>query len=532
MAVVASSDNRRVPVMHVSVQRRRPILNAAGIAAVCVFIALIARFWHPVYGFTAFFQLDATNDEVKLEAFRALPVYVYRDTGGYDGLYYAQLALDPTLRDPAIPRAMDNASYRARRILPAAMAWLMGGGNARNVITAYSVLNPIAWLVLTIVFWRVLEVHDWRGWLAWSGVLFSAGTLCSVRLALTDLVAALLMTIAIASAERERKRTALASVALAALARETSLLSVAGLIKPPWVSAKNAARIALAVLPLLLWCAYVRWRIGPADQGWGNLTWPTVGLLRKWVEVMAAFHPIGDVWVSASTLLALVALCTQAIYFIVAPDVNNRWWRVGAAYVVLLICLGTAVWEGFPGAATRVLLPLTIAFNVCAYRGRAALAWLLVGNLGVVAGFVSLRDLPSDSHEIAANRTGEIAAIARTGTGWFDREQTLRHVWHWAAKKATVTLETWPKTEAPIVVEFGLRSVGARSVTVRQDGRELWHGNVGPTRSEHQMSITVRGGSTALEFSTDSPPILESRDPGGRPLAFALYDFRLLVPKR
>jgi hypothetical protein len=518
--------------MPASVQRRRPIWNAAGLATVCVFVALIARFWHPVYGFTAFFQLDATNDDVKLEAFRELPVYVYRDTGGYDGLYYAQLALDPTLRDPGIPRAMDNASYRARRILPPAIAWLMGAGSARHVITAHSVLNPIAWLLLALVLWRILAVNDWRGWLAWSGVLFSAGALCSVRLALTDLTAALLMTIAIVAAERERKRTALASVAIAALARETSLLSVAGLIKPPWISLKNAARVALTILPLVLWLAYVRWRLGPADQGWGNLTWPMVGLGRKWIEVTTAFRHIDDVWVPASTLLALVALCTQAIYFIVAPDVNARWWRVGAAYVVLLACLGTAVWEGFPGAATRVLLPLTVAFNVCAYRSRAALAWLLIGNLGVVAGVIALRDVPSDSHELAAVRRGETAAIARIGTGWFDREQTPRHVWHWAGQQGKVTLETWPKTETAVIVAFGLRGLGSRTVVVRQDGRELWHGEVGSTRSEHQVSFTVHGGTATLEFSTDSPPVPESREPGARPLAFALYDLRLVVPKR
>ena len=33
---------------------------------------------------------------------------MHRDNGGYDGLYYAQIALDPTLQDSELPRAMDK----------------------------------------------------------------------------------------------------------------------------------------------------------------------------------------------------------------------------------------------------------------------------------------------------------------------------------------------------------------------------------------------------------------------------------------
>ena len=106
----------------------RWLVRAAGLAAVAVFLVLIGRFWRPVYGFTALIQLDAPNDDLKIAAFREVPVFVHRDNGGYDGLYYAQIAHDPTLRAPELPRAMDNFSYRARRILPSAFAWLLGAG--------------------------------------------------------------------------------------------------------------------------------------------------------------------------------------------------------------------------------------------------------------------------------------------------------------------------------------------------------------------------------------------------------------------
>src|SRR5437870_5732871 len=124
----------------------RWLLRAAGLVAVAVFFLLISRFWHPVYGFTAFFQVDAANDDLKITAFRELPVYVHRDTGGYDGLYYAQIAHDPTLRDPELARALDNFGYRARRILPPALAWLIGFGRPAWIIRVYSLLNVGAWL--------------------------------------------------------------------------------------------------------------------------------------------------------------------------------------------------------------------------------------------------------------------------------------------------------------------------------------------------------------------------------------------------
>ena len=36
-------------------------------------------------------------------------------------------------------------------------------------------------------------------------------------------------------------------------------------------------RAGLSLLPLLLWILYIRWKVGPADQGFGNFTWPVVG---------------------------------------------------------------------------------------------------------------------------------------------------------------------------------------------------------------------------------------------------------------
>ncbi len=494
-------------------------------AAVTLFLALVARFWHPVYGLTELIQLDASNDDLKIAAFRAHPVYVHRDTGGYDGLYYAQIAYDPLLTSPELPRAVDNLPYRARRILVPALAWLLAAGRAGAIVHVYALLNPAAWLLLAALLWRLLAVADLRGWLAWAGVLFSAGALGSVRLALTDLPMLALLTAALGAAERARTRPAVAWLAAAALARETALLGAAGLLTRPWGSRRNFLVCAGVAAPLALWLAYLRWRVAPDAAGWGNFTLPLAGWVEKGETVILdlGFDPASPfAW---TTLLATLGLTVQAGFILTRwRRFNEAWWRVGAAYAGLMLLLGPAVWEGHPGAATRALLPLTLAFNVLAHRTRAILAWLVLGNLGVFAGFLLIGDAHSHPREIFAGHSGGLASVVRLDTGWYNTERTGRHVWAWSPGRARLDFETW--TGAPVTVRFAfaLRSLAPRIVVVRQDGRELWRGPVGEHLAEVAIPLRLGAGHVRLELTTDAPASPEAPGAGSRQLAFALYD--------
>lgn len=510
---------------------RRRGVQLAGLATVFLFLGLIARFWHPVFGFTAFYQLDAPNDDLKISAFRQLPVFVHRDTGGYDGLYYAQIAHDPTLRSPELPRAMDNFSYRARRILPPALAWLLGAGQPAWIIHSYSLINVIAWLGLAALLWRLLRVADLRGWLLWAGVLFSAGALSSVRLALTDLPALTLIAAALLTQENGYRWSGTVWLAASGLGRETSLLALAGNVTRPWLSTRNLTRTLVVVAPLAAWLAYVRWRLGPADAGWANLSLPGAGLLGKWREVISALGTVNDAPLVWSTLLATAGLTVQLVFIARRPRLDDPWWRIGAAYAVLLLFLGTAVWEGHPGAATRVLLPLQLAFNVLVHRTRAAFLWLVLGNLSVLSGLVAIKDVPRDRHELAAQRLDGLVAVARSEAGWFNREQDRRHEWRWTRQEATVTVETLPRTAADATLVFGLRSLTDRNVILYQEGRELWRGKVGPALTFQRAVVSMGAGQARLTFTTDTAPVREHPGPGARELAFALYDVRLALPE-
>ena len=519
--------------MNAPASRRRWFVPLAGFAAVALFLVMVARFWHPVFGFTALIQLDAPNDDLKIAAFRERPVYVHRDTGGYDGLYYAQIAYHPLLDADELRPAIDNFAYRARRILPSALAWLLAGGNPAWIVHVYSMLNLAAWLALAALLWRRLAISDLRGGLAWAGVLFSAGALASVRLALTDLIALVILAWAVFAAEREKDKTAVGALAAAALARETALLGVAGLIERPWLSWKNFVRALAVVAPLALWLGYVRWRVGAADQGWANFTLPLAGFVEKWRASVGAVATVNDKILAWTTLLATLGLTAQAVFIVARPRLDDRWWRVGAAYVGLMALLGTAVWEDFPGAAMRVLLPLTLAFNILAQRTRAPLAWLLIGNLGVFAGFVAWRDVPYRSQELALVRSAEVAAIARPGEGWFSLERSGAHRWSWTAARGTVVFETWPKsTPVSVRLDFQLRSPAPRIVILRQDGREIYRTTVGAVLTAHHAEVQLSPGHATLEFATDTPGVPEGPNADARSLAFALYDLRLSVTEK
>jgi hypothetical protein len=507
-------------------------VRAAGLAAVLLFLGFVARFWHPVYGFTAFLQLDASNDDTKIAAFRELPVYVYRGTGGYDGLYYAQIAYHPSLTAAELQRATDGLSYRARRILMPLLAWMLALGNPAWIVHVYSLLNVAAWLVLAAWLWQLLAVSDARGWLAWAGLLFSAGALCSVRYAVPDLVALTFLAGAMLACERGRTGLALGAMAAAGLARETSLAALTAPWKRPWFSWRNAVATLLIVMPLAAWIGYVRWRIGPGGIGARNLAWPFTGWIEKWLATFAAMRTEGDLKPVWTTLLATLALTVQAAFFLKRPRLEDRWWRVGAGFVALLLCLGTAVWEGFPGAATRVLLPLNLAFNVLVHRTRAPLAWLLAGNLTVAAGLLALNDPPSDPNELAAIRAQGTACVATLRDGWYGRERASGHTWAWSRGRAAIALEAWPKDAVVPRLEFALRSLAPRTVILSQAGRELWRGSVGvPLTPRQSVPVQMAGGHASIEFTTDSRGVPESGNADARLLAFALYDARLVVQK-
>lgn len=361
------------------------------LAVVVLFMTSVARFYHPGLGFSALLGMPAGGHDHEAPAFRAVPHYEYPDWAAYDGQFYVQRALDPLIRDPDIDRAMDSAPFRARRILFSWTAYAAGLGRPAWIVEAYALQNVVAWLLLAFVLARWLPPTSGRGVALWTACLFSHGLLWSVRFALLDGPSLLLLVWAVAAVERSRPLLSAAIAGVSALGRETNLLAI---LAQPWPRGRRerirlAAALVLAVLPVLLWYDYLRsiYR-STLLVDTNQLVWPGAGLVDVWRTLLRAVARHGLISGDGLALCLMLSLAVQAVYLAVRRDAASPWWRVAAGYALLMLTLDTVLASPQTGAITRVLLPLTVGFNVQLIRESAAgrfWPWFAAGNLHLLA---------------------------------------------------------------------------------------------------------------------------------------------------
>jgi hypothetical protein len=498
---------------------------------VVFFVWLAGRYWDPYHGFTPLLQIEAKSSASLLPVLRSAPIYFHRETaGGYDGQFYAQLAVSPGLHDPDLPASIDNLGYRARRILLSAVAWAVGWGEPVAAVRAYAWLNVGLWFVLAVLLWRMFPVGEWRATVAWAGLLFAAGTLHSVRFALTDLAALTLLAGALWQLERGRNRSGLGWLSLSLLARETSVLGAVALVPGAGASRgdwkRACGRGLVVILPLAVWLIYLQLTVGGAEAGRRNFSWPVMGLVDRWCEAVTGLEVESDHWLAVSSLLVQLALTVQLLFLFLRPQWNNPWWRVGAAYGVLLLCLGPAVWEGYLSAATRVLLPMALAFNVLAVRTRAGALWLILGNLTVLNGILALWVVPENPRELTTQWTWSHRYLLETDRRWFGTETRWSEHWSWCPQDGRLTLRTWPHRDK-VGVQLHLQGFTERDLEIRQAGRVVWQGRLGAKL--HWIPLPVLAtdqGDLVLELHSDAPPQREGPESNARDLGFACYGFK------
>lgn len=146
-----------------------------------MFTVLVLLIFSPQTGFTSLIRFGETWSNRLHSSLQDLPIAVVPSSNGYDGQFYAQIALDPTLRDAELARVVDAPAYRARRILLPALAALLGLGIPWWTIQAYAVLNVLCWLCFAWLLHRHIGRHDWIAYARWVGCVFSMGVTESVR---------------------------------------------------------------------------------------------------------------------------------------------------------------------------------------------------------------------------------------------------------------------------------------------------------------------------------------------------------------
>lgn len=348
-----------------------------------LFVGLVLAKYDPATGFTSLIRFGDTWEDKRLPALQPLPLASAKGSNGYDGQFYATVAIDPLLRDAELNRVLDAPAYRARRILVPLTAYMAGLGHPWWILQAFALVNVACWLVFGGILRRVIGEPSWIGFARWFACMFGMGVLESVRQSLVDLPALLLLTLAVQAHARQRSAREATWFALAALTKETSLLGAVALQEKNLMTGPRRRPLVVllsAGLPLALWSIYVGTRFhDPASSGMGNLSWPFGGVL---IQLRYSLRELsfGNLDGRYSFgVLAMVGLATQTFVVWTRADRASPWWRVGAAYSILLVFLSYWVWSGY-WAVCRAVMPLTIAFNLL-LPGRRFWWFWLAGNL-------------------------------------------------------------------------------------------------------------------------------------------------------
>ena len=341
---------------------------AAGVVGIFTILVLI-KLLSPG-GLTRFAGFGEAFEHRYIDEVATMGAYIKPDSGGYDGQFYAQLATDPTLRNPKFNDAIDEPAYRARRILLPALSHLLAFGNPTISILIYCSLNIFFWYAFAWVVWSQLQVHDWRGFAKWTACVFSMGVMDSVKYSLTDLPSMLLILLMI-QYSGSKKYSAAGGFVASVFLKETNLLAAAALpnlnMFPKKWFPSFMRWVLTGVITLALfygWYHYIKTQFGVFHGVSGNFDFPFTSMVRNTGAALKelSLGNLDDRYIFR--LLAVLGFVIQFLFLLTQyRDFRAPLVRLGWVYAFLFMFLGDLVWWGY-WAVCRVALPMTIAFNL------------------------------------------------------------------------------------------------------------------------------------------------------------------------
>ena len=332
--------------------------------------------------FTCLIYFGSFSNESVLKEVRDIP-RALRSKYGYDGQYYAQIAIDPSLKNPQLKQAIDSPSYRSRRIFVPTLCYLLGLGKPWLILQVYALINLFFYALLLYGLIHFLKPHNLKHLLGIAAIMWSTGCLISIERALLDLPAATLIFFA----SYFENFLAFPVFAMALLTKETSLLSIFAL---PWLTnhhlkhvGKMLSGLGVVMIPLFLWVYYVHNTFNGTYTGTNNFGIPLVAFSEHIWNTVKAFYAQPNKYLLFE-LLAPSSLLLQALYLLKKIRLNSRFWRMGIGFAVLFFFLGKATFAE-QIAYCRIVLPLTISFNLILleHEKRHFSIWFLLGNVGL-----------------------------------------------------------------------------------------------------------------------------------------------------
>lgn len=500
----------------------RPGLAALYLLAGLWMAVKISDYYVSGYGFTYLIGVgEETPLAIDWAEERDVVVYKHFRSPGYDAQYYAQLALDPMLSDPELVDSVDNLSYRARRILFAWSAYLGGFGQPNLILNVFALQNVVCWGVLGILLWRWFPPVDLDRAFRWFGIMLSIGACFSVFSALVDAPSLLLLALALKWIEQGHKWRATAILALGGLAKETNVLGAAALAPSDWKSGQGwghaVLRGAVVAVPVIVWFAILRWRLPEQGQlaGARNFALPFVDWGYRWQELWGAATADKIDWKYLPAAMAThLSLTVQAAFLLGWWRWRDAGWRLTVPFAALTLVLGAAVWEGYPGASSRVLLPMLLGFNLLVPKGRRWVALLVLGNLTMWFGPTSIEPKLEELHSInIVNRSalipaGELQELAvEFPRPWHRAESNGDDHWRWSEDDVDIVLNNPYAVPLQIEVRGQWSAHSGRMAYLKQGDQVLWQQQLGkPPADWRVVGVILPPGKSALRIESDTPP--------------------------
>ena len=520
----------------------RPMWALSYALAAVMVVGVVLSYHLPGYGFTylisfgdeSFQRYDWTSD-------RDVVVFKHLQSPGYDGQYYAQLALDPWLEDPSLATTVDNLPYRARRILLSWTAHVFGMGHPQWVMNVFALQNLVSWLGMGVLLLHWFPPVSLDRAFRWFGTMFATGVCFSLASSLADGPSVLLLLLALYWWDRGHSWRATAVLAAGGLMKETNILGGAMLAPADWRSLRGWAlgvgRGILVAAPILLWIVVVSARLDAGEGGGlageGNFALPFVAIWGKASELVKAGLR-GEVPLNylAVSWAAWVSLLVQAGFLLGRWRWSEAAWRLTVPFAALALVIGGANWDGHPGGVTRSLLPMLIGFNLLVPVGRKWWPVLVLGNLTMWFGPVQFAGPAETGYRVSVEQT---AVTQSAGAGlqlefprpWYALEGDGEETWRWAADSAEIVLiNTFSE---PLVMDVSGAWAGwdERTLSIRQEERLWWSERAERRPTRWRLSgVLVPPGGSVLRFEADRPPV-EGQGSDARPLSFRLFSLEI-----
>jgi hypothetical protein len=308
---------------------------------------------------------------------------------GYDGQFYSQIAVHPSLRTPGLRESLDAPAYRAMRPFLPWLSYLAGLGRPFWILQAYALSNLLFWYLLVFGLLHYLHPTSHRDYSCILAACLSSGVLFSLQRALVDLPAATVCFFGASLAEE----FAVVAIAAAVLTKETYVLQ---LIERPFHRGKTGSlapaviKYACILVPTLLWHSYVHFTFGPPQFG-TNFGWPFSGYLAAILKATKMLPYQHFSFSSITSMLAPVSLLVQGFYLFWAPRSGSIYRRTGMAFAVSSIFLSSDVFVD-QVSYCRDLIPVSLAFNITLMQNNSHRFgfWFVAGNAGLTKGLVQL----------------------------------------------------------------------------------------------------------------------------------------------